>query len=502
MRLKKSMLNTMTSIGVQIIILFFSFLSRRIFLDTLGLEALGVHGFLSNIISWLSLADLGIGNAVCYALYEPLERKNTKLIASFQNFLKKIFKYVCVVYIVIVTILIPFIVYSNKNVFESITIVSVFIIWAITQLLSLHLYYNTVILIADQKLYKLKIVEIIFSVLRSVAQIAVLLMWRDYLLYTITLLVFTLLQNFYQKRIVKQEYPYLYNKHCILEEDIQNNIFTKTKALVLHGVADFILNSTDNIIVINVLGAGVSGIFTNYQMIFYTLQKFLSQIVSGTVSSVGNYLVTETKEKSYQLFLNISWIANFLFTVCAVSGYLLANKFIVLVYGKELFLDHIAVLFLSMNLFVVGLRCGPQIFRNAAALYEKDRYLRLLFGLSNLFFSLILSKVWGITGILIATTFNLVGEELIVLPLLIIQQQLFHHSVKEYYFNVLKAVAAFLISVLGGTVLLKGNIVENLLLDFILSGCISVIFSVCVFIIVNIRTKELRYFIGLVQKKR
>lgn len=500
MRLKRTIVNTVTSIGVQIVILIFSFLSRRVFLDTLGLEALGVHGFLSNIISWLSLADLGIGNAVCYALYEPLEKHDTKLICSFQNFLKKIFRYVCIVYVGIITILVPFIIFSNKNVFETSTIVGVFIIWALNQLLSLYIYYNTIILIADQKLYKLKILEIIISVLRSIAQIAVLLIWRDYLLYTVMLLGFTFMQYFYQKRIVQREYPYLNDDSYILEKHIQNNVFAKTKALVLHGIADFILNSTDNIIVINVLGAGISGIFTNYQMIFQTLQKFLSQIVTGTVSSVGNYLVTEPQEKSYQLFLNISWVANFLFTVCAVSGYLLANKFIVLVYGKELYLDNISVFFLSVNLFIMGLRCGAQIFRNAAALYERDRYLRLFFGLSNLFLSLVFSRVWGIKGIIIATTVNLIGEELVVLPILIIQQQLFQHSIKEYYFNVLRAVSTYLISIVIGTLILKVKIVKNLLLDFILSGCMTTMLSACVFMAVNIKTKEFRGFGNLLKK--
>lgn len=500
MRLRKSLLNTFAGIFAQLVVLVFSFLSRKVFMDTLGIEALGIHGFLSNIISWLSLADLGIGNAVCYALYEPLEKKNKKVLCSFNNFLKKIYGYICIVYIIIIITLIPFVLYSNKNVIETSVIISVFIAWAFNQLVVLYIYYNTIILIADQKAYKIKWLTILISLLMSTSQILILLKFQNYFLYTAAMLIFTFIQFFLQKIIVDKEYPYLRHDKSILDEENRNKIFEKTRALLLHGIADFILNSTDNIIVLNLLGAKISGIFTSYQLIFHTLEKFLTQIVSGTVSSVGNYLVTETKEKSYGMFLNISLLSNIIFAICAVCGGLLANQFIVIWYGKALFLDKLSVLLLSINVFIMGLRCGPQIFRNAAALYEKDKYIRFAFAFSNLILSLVFSGLLGISGILLATTLNLIGEELLILPLMIIRNQLFKRSIHEYYFNLLRSVLAYMVSMFTGYHILNFITIRNRIGNFIISGSILVIWTFLIFILFHTKTKELNYLFSLVAR--
>lgn len=65
--------------------LVLQFFSRKIFLDYLGAELLGLNTTAQNLLQFLNLAESGIGAAVAFALYKPLSQKiGKKLLISFR----------------------------------------------------------------------------------------------------------------------------------------------------------------------------------------------------------------------------------------------------------------------------------------------------------------------------------------------------------------------------------------------------------------------------------
>ena len=81
-RTEYSILNITAGVGGYIINTILGFICRMVFVKCLAADYLGVNGLFTNILSMLSLAELGIGGAVVYALYKPLAEKNEKKIAS------------------------------------------------------------------------------------------------------------------------------------------------------------------------------------------------------------------------------------------------------------------------------------------------------------------------------------------------------------------------------------------------------------------------------------
>ena len=71
-RTEYSVLNIMTGLGGYAINTVLGFICRMVFVKCLSEDYLGVNGFFTNILTMLSLAELGIGNAVVFALYKPL----------------------------------------------------------------------------------------------------------------------------------------------------------------------------------------------------------------------------------------------------------------------------------------------------------------------------------------------------------------------------------------------------------------------------------------------
>lgn len=86
-RVKKSLLNARVNLIFYFLTLILSFFSRKIFLDTLGADFVGLTGTLQNLLGFLNLAELGIGSAIGYVLYKPLfehdEGKINEIISVF-----------------------------------------------------------------------------------------------------------------------------------------------------------------------------------------------------------------------------------------------------------------------------------------------------------------------------------------------------------------------------------------------------------------------------------
>lgn len=71
-RLKKSYLNARVNVFFYLVTLFISFFSRKIFLEKLGADFVGLTGTMQNLLGFLNLAELGIGASIGYVLYKPI----------------------------------------------------------------------------------------------------------------------------------------------------------------------------------------------------------------------------------------------------------------------------------------------------------------------------------------------------------------------------------------------------------------------------------------------
>ena len=71
-RTKNSLRNSIVAVSLQVISLLIGFWSRRIFLNHLGTEVLGLNTTATSLLGFLNLAELGIGSAIAVTLYKPI----------------------------------------------------------------------------------------------------------------------------------------------------------------------------------------------------------------------------------------------------------------------------------------------------------------------------------------------------------------------------------------------------------------------------------------------
>ena len=117
---QNSIRNSAFGIASQIVIILISFFTRSIFLKYLSEEYLGLNGLFSNVISILSLTELGFGTAAIYALYKPLAAKEEEQVAALMNLYAKIYHIMFAIVTILGLILLPFIRYIIKDLPEDI----------------------------------------------------------------------------------------------------------------------------------------------------------------------------------------------------------------------------------------------------------------------------------------------------------------------------------------------------------------------------------------------
>ena len=97
-RVSKSIKNAEVNLLFYFLTLFLAFFSRKIFLDCLGTEFIGLTGTLGNILGYLNLAELGITASIGYFLFKPLQSNNRQEIQEILSLLGYLYNWIgCII---------------------------------------------------------------------------------------------------------------------------------------------------------------------------------------------------------------------------------------------------------------------------------------------------------------------------------------------------------------------------------------------------------------------
>ena len=199
-RTTNSLLNFCSSIGAQLIVMIMNFVVRTVFISTLGKEYLGINGLFSNILSLLSLAELGVGSAILFKLYEPISKNDQERIISLMHFYKTIYRYIGIAVAILGVCMIPFLPYLIKNYQRLATLgintAFVFVLYLVNTVSSyLFLAYKSAIIKANQKEYIINIISYLVTVIRSLVQIVALILIPVFEIYVLISILFVIVQN-------------------------------------------------------------------------------------------------------------------------------------------------------------------------------------------------------------------------------------------------------------------------------------------------------------------
>lgn len=492
-RTKSSLLNFAYAMIGQILGLIVSFIARIFFIRILGNEYLGLNGLFTNILSVLSLAELGVGSAITYSLYKPLAEKDKQKCKMLMQLYKKIYMVIGTVILILGISLTPFLPIFIKELPNISNIKLIYILFVINTSVSYFFSYKRNLIIADQNRYIATIYRYGFYILLNIIQIIYLIFTKNYIGYLVLQILNTLLENIFVSRKANKMYPYLKEKDNIpIDKETKQEIIKNTKAMMMHKVGGVVVNSTDNIILSKFIGLISVGIYSNYALIITALNTIIGQIYNSIIASVGNLVASTDKNKQYEMYKNINFLTFWVFCFSSISLLVLFNPFIEIWLGKDQLFTMDITLILVINFYINGMRRSNLTFREASGLFEKDKYKALLEALINIVISIILAIYLGTFGVFLGTFISAITTSVWVEPYILYKyefNQKFLNYIKQYIKQLIIVISLSTI-----TYFICNQINLNIYLTFIIKCFICFIFPNIVLYIIYKNSKEFKYF--------
>lgn len=496
-RTQNTIRNVLAAMMGQLGGILVNLLARVFFLHYLNQTYLGLNGLFTNVLTMLSLVELGVGPAMAYSLYKPLADGDTERIKSHMAFYKRAYVTIGLVIAALGLCFLPFYTVFMDQVPDIPHLNIIYLLFVANTVVSYFYSYKRSLIVCDQKKYIETAVHYGAYFLLNVVQIIFLAVTKSYVLFLVLQVISTWAENYILARKADQLYPYLKDKNVKpMDKADSQVIFRNVAAMSMHKIGAVVVNSTDNILISKLIGLATAGLYANYYTIIHPLQTITNQIFESIVASVGNLSATVKGGDVGRLketFNDVFFLAFWIFTFCAACLYNLLPPFIQFLWlrNKGWLLDNGTLIVLVINFYLYGMRRPVLTFRDASGAFWNDRFKPIFESIINLLASVALAHRFGLMGIFLGTLVSTVTTSLWVEPL-VLYRNVFYLPLRDYFLRFAGYTAAGAVICAVTTWLCK--LVGYSLLSLIPRAIICVLVPNLLLLLVFHRTKEFRYF--------
>jgi len=483
-RTARSVQNIIYSVIGQSVALLLSFILRIVFVRTLSNEYLGVDSLFTSLVTVLSLAELGVGSAINFSLYQPLAKKNVNRIKSLMHLYKKAYTIIGLAVLIIGFCMVPFI-QNIGNVKSSVpNLKFLFSLFVVNSSISYFYSYKKSLIVADQYRYITVIYTYVSFALMSIVQGIVLIIFKQYILYLVTMIVFTFLQNLFLSKKADKMYPFLKDTNIDPVDKMTTRLIVRNAyAMGLHKIGGVIVNSMDSVIISAFAGIKQVGRYSNYLLITNALNLVFSQIFTAIIASVGNLGAEVNRRHTNEVFNTVFFAGYWLVSFSSCCLFVLFNPFISIWIGKGYVFNTFVVAVIVLNFYIYQIRRPVLTFRDALGIYWYDRYVPIIESGLNLAISIFLARQIGVSGALLGTIISSLLTNVWIEPLM-----LYRHGLKsktiQYYCKLAgySVVAVIHIAVVQLLVLTVTAKIRNTIISFVVMLLATIVFFNVVFV--------------------
>ncbi len=488
-RTKNTVRNIFAGSLNRIINFLLPFVSRTVILYILGTKYLGLSSLFSSILSFLSLTELGIGNALVFSMYKPIANNDTDTLRALLNTYRKLFRIIGIVVLCIGLSITPFLGNIIKDELPAdINVYILYIIYLLNSVLSYWLFaYKNAILQAHQRNDVESNIASIVTPASYIVMLLSLFLTKNYYLYVIWLPIFTVVTNVVRAIYVNRHFPNLKPSGSI-SKSLSKSITKKVAALIGTKLNTVVLNAADNLVMSAFLGLSIIAIYGNYHYIMTSITGFLGIAYSAMTAGLGNSLQTESTEKNYRDFNKLSFMNSWLVGFCTVCLVCLYQPFMEIWVGTELMFPMYVVLQISLYFYIYMIRKIPVVYKDAAGIWWEDRFRPYVCMIVNVVLNVFLVQRIGISGIILSTVASL----LISIPWenYTIFKYIFHCSSKSYYLKMFTYAFTMLIG--GGITYWICSQLGNSIAALLLRIPICIIVPNLIFCLFHFRRQEFK----------
>lgn len=456
MRTKKSILNFITSFFPWVIIAIIGFPKIHLFISNYGSELNGLTQIIYQIFSYFGLAEMGFGSAIAYKLFKLFAEDDRKKISSVFTGAVKIYRNMgIIIFSLGMFFAIGSALFLKSNDISKIYIFLIILLNAIDYLLIyLLLMPYQILLIADQKKYKVNMIINAKLFLFKIVELLLIALKVEYVLIVIVGIIFNLVSNYLVVRQTLKNYPWLDRKSV---PDIST--IGMTKDVFVHKISKIVFNNTDAILLSLFKGGLLSvSIYSSYNYIMSYLRQILEYILNSPLESFGNLFAnTNGKEKEQKkkfIFNEYQALSMFISIFFSSMFYVSILSFVKIWLGEGYLISNVAVLFFTSILFIECIYSPVSSMISATGKFKETRTVAIIAAICNIMLSGLLVKKYQISGVLFATMFS---EIFVVMPFYVkcIYEDVLNENRLNYYKKFMYSILLVIILVFVDKFLIK-----------------------------------------------
>lgn len=498
-RVKKSWMNVKVNLVFYLLSFVFAFISRKVFLDALTADFVGLTGTLSEVISFLYLAEMGIGTSIAYFLYKPLQTDNHQQINEIMSVMGFLYRRIGIFIGIagaIISLTFPW-------VFRDTTLPLLFIYFTFASyigstLLNFFINYKQIVIIADQRNYVVSAYTQGINYAKSALQIALAYYYKDLYLWVLTEFVGSWVTCAVVNYRVKRAFPWLHIVSGSGRELLRQypDILKKTKQVFIHNLKNFALRGSDQIFVFAFASLKMVAYYTNYMMLFNKVNVLVNVLSDGMNAGVGNLIAEGNRQNTIKVFWELTAI-RFLFVGVVVFGFLFFTQpFISCWLGPEYVLDDWLLYLLVLNMFIMLSRGTVEMFIASSGLFG-DVWAAWTELALNLGITLVGGYYYGIWGIVVAKVVSVFFIALFWKPYYLFREGL-QRPVGEYWRGMATYYALLALTIAGAWPLrawIAGS-VDSLLQVVGVAIVATALYLAAYFLLLLAFTRGMRDFVG------
>lgn len=419
-RVKKTLLNIRVNLIFYFAAILVSFFTRKVFLDKLGTDFIGLTTTVNSLLGFLNLAELGVGASIAYFLYKPLFEKDQEKInelISIMGYLYRIIGTFILVAGIIFSFFLPLVFKGTP--FSLPVIFYCFYGALFSSLLGYYVNYKAnTIFNSDQRQYLVTGYFQGTQLVQIILQAVLALKFQSFVLYITIGIVFSIINSVFLNWKFHQVYPQVVAGIPRGKEAIKHHpeILRYVKNVFIHQIGGFINTSVMPTVIYGFASLAVVTLYSNYTLVNSKVQAFIANAMGGSGASVGNLIAEGNVDNTYKCYKEMFSIKFLFVGVMSLILFRLSSPFICIWLGKEYVMSQLLVALICADFCLNLLRETTEEFLNGYGL-KADIWVPFA-RVATLALMIIGGKVGGLTGILIVP----VAFQLLIL-----------HTWKPYY---------------------------------------------------------------------
>lgn len=495
---KKGLLNVFVSIVFKFLLLAGNILVRRFLILYIGNEINGLNSLYISILDVLSVAELGVGTAITFCMYEPIVNGDNKTVSSLYRLFTKLYLIIGAIIFAGGLIVMPFLPYLAKDYTLDINLYWTFLLMLISICITYFFGAKTSLINAYKNNYITAIISSGGKIVEYALQLLVLFLTKSFIWFLACRIVSSLLQWLATEIVARKNYSFILNTREKISPEEKRKVSLNVRAMFMHKIGYAFVNTSDSIIISAFIGVVVLGKYSNYTTIMTAMTSVLNLFFTPLVSVIGHMYVKESKDKTRKYF-NFFHSLNFVLGLVFFLGYYaVIDDLIGILFGEDLELSKQISFVITLNYFIQFMEMSVRLFKDSTGLFYYDRWKCIFEALTNIVLSIVFVLVFPddfkVVGVIVATIITNLLICHTVEPHVLYKygfgMRATNYYVRNYIYIIIFILALFFLNF----VILD---IENRWIDLVVNGFISVGFSVVISVIVILSNKDFRYEITL-----